>query len=231
MNFRRVLIKGAAVLDLLYKCKSIGLDKTGTLTKGNLMCTAIMSSQPANAQNGSPRNNSQSKSLAYAVALSHRSSHPVALAIKRLGEDMGVSATMQINAFELIPGAGVKGETITSSGEQIMLNLGSLDFVKDALPKAEYESLVQEVLGLGIGKSVSILLEQGSGVPKWTVFCFEDQIRANSAKAVAALRMGAWKTGSRDPKVQKKVVMLTGNGSLFALLAFRNKIFYYVKAF
>lgn len=213
VNFRRILIKGAAVLDLLYGCKSIGLDKTGTLTKGNLTCTAIMSSCSSDLQNGSLETSPKSQSLTYAVALSQRSTHPAALAIKRVGEQLGVSAVTQINQFELVPGAGVRGTVTAPNGVQTMLNLGSIDFIKEALPKAQYDRLAEEVSGLGKGKSVSVLLEQSGGVLEWTVFSFEDQIRANSAKAVAALRMGTWKSGSRNTKLEKRVVMLTGNAS------------------
>ncbi|GMH39781.1 hypothetical protein BSKO_07679 [Bryopsis sp. KO-2023] len=218
---RRILIKGAAVLDSIYGCNVIGVDKTGTLTKGNLTCTAILSSRsPASSSNGllnGGQHSAEKQALAHAVALSQRSSHPVALAITEAGRKLDVNEDIEVEDFELIPGAGVTGVIFAGMKDQTtkrVLHFGSIDFIQAALP-AEYHAELNKVLqDLGtLGKSISVLLETWNGEVAWSIFSFEDQVRANSGGAVEALTNGAWISGSARRDLAKRVVMLTGDAA------------------
>ena len=57
---RGMLVKGGRVLDALARCSIVALDKTGTLTQGQLACTGMLSLEhqpfaPPTATPGAPR--------------------------------------------------------------------------------------------------------------------------------------------------------------------------------
>lgn len=146
-----------------------------------------------------------------AVALSQLASHPIALAVTRMGKKLGITANSNIENFKLFPGAGVHG-TIASppNGVPHLLYFGSLDFVTKFLPEDLHEQMQKSIANAGGKNSVSILLEQSGQMNEWSVFYFEDKLRNNSADAVASLRTGSWKTGEPISSLEKNVVMLTG---------------------
>ena len=98
---RGILLKGASVIDSLAGCRVVALDKTGTLTTGELTCTAVVPhlhsfdepdsfdeadgpidyDQPACAED-------MMEGLAAALALSRGSVHPVSNAVSEaFGEE------------------------------------------------------------------------------------------------------------------------------------------------
>ena len=95
-----VILKGGRVLDALAECDTIALDKTGTLTEGNLRCTGIaaMAEVGGEGKEGKegeegealgfrvmePGDASAASSVALALALSQKSTHPVSNAIRDL---------------------------------------------------------------------------------------------------------------------------------------------------
>lgn len=96
-----VLIKGGTHLEAMGEIEAVALDKTGTLTTGDLGVTDVI------ALNG----NSESDVLACAGALERRSEHPIADAVvdyadQQLSEREGRSVTN----FEAITGEGVRAE-------------------------------------------------------------------------------------------------------------------------
>ena len=92
-----VLIKGGNHLEAMGAVEAVAVDKTGTLTKGELTVTDII---PLNG-------NSEADVLRCARGLESRSEHPIGEAIVDHAEEAAV-AEREVDAFESITGKGVK---------------------------------------------------------------------------------------------------------------------------
>lgn len=93
-----ILFKNAAALEAAGKTVTAAVDKTGTLTEGRPEITDIIPAE------GSDEN--ELMSIAY--SLERMSEHPLARAIVRRGEILGLQAE-QICGFEALAGNGLKG--------------------------------------------------------------------------------------------------------------------------
>ena len=94
-----VLIKGGNHLEAMGAVDAIAMDKTGTLTKGELTVTDIV---PLNG-------NSEEDVLRCARGLESRSEHPIGEAIVGRAEQAAV-AEREVDEFESITGKGVKAD-------------------------------------------------------------------------------------------------------------------------
>jgi Cd2+/Zn2+-exporting ATPase len=95
-----VLIKGGTHLEAMGEVEAVAVDKTGTLTTGNLGVTDVI------GLNG----NSESEVLACAGALERRSEHPIATAIVDYVDQTLSGTKREITDFEAITGEGVRAE-------------------------------------------------------------------------------------------------------------------------
>jgi len=95
-----VLIKGGTHLEAMGEIDAVAVDKTGTLTMGELGVTDVI---PLNG-------NSESELLACAGAIEQRSEHPIAAAIVDHADEVGVDKNREITDFEAITGKGVRAE-------------------------------------------------------------------------------------------------------------------------
>ena len=93
-----VLVKGSEYIETLSNVETVALDKTGTLTKGNLSVVDVC------VHNGSTRQ----IVLKSAVSLEKMSEHPIADAILVAAEEEGI-LPWDADAFSAIPGKGVTG--------------------------------------------------------------------------------------------------------------------------
>ena len=101
-----ILFKNSAALEQTGKAKTVILDKTGTITKGEPVVTSISSVMMT-----------ENEILRLAYLLEKNSTHPVAKAIIAKAEELGVTAdndamnttSTAVTDFEEIPGKGVKG--------------------------------------------------------------------------------------------------------------------------
>ncbi|MFB6112786.1 MAG: heavy metal translocating P-type ATPase [Halodesulfurarchaeum sp.] len=93
-----VLIKGGNHLEAMGDLDAIAVDKTGTLTKGELAVTDVVSLGDV----------SETAVLRHAAALERRSEHPIAEAILARTDDVG--DVPSIESFESITGKGIRGE-------------------------------------------------------------------------------------------------------------------------
>lgn len=90
-----VLVKGGIFLEEVGELKALALDKTGTLTYGQPVVQKII---PFN-------HHSIEELMERAVALEKPSEHPLARAILRKGEEMGIKAAQASN-FQIVKGKG-----------------------------------------------------------------------------------------------------------------------------
>lgn len=94
-----VLIKGGVHLEALGEIAVVALDKTGTLTRGELEVTEVV------AADGSA---SETEVLAVAAAVESRSEHPIAEAIRRCARERGATDGGRVEDFESLPGRGAR---------------------------------------------------------------------------------------------------------------------------
>ena len=95
-----VLIKGGNYLEAMGEVDAIALDKTGTLTKGELAVTDVV---PFGDR-------SEEDVLRYGSGLERRSEHPIADAILARAEEDGVGDLPDPTDFESLTGKGVRAE-------------------------------------------------------------------------------------------------------------------------
>jgi len=93
-----VLFRGGAAIEKLSQVKVVALDKTGTLTTGELAVIECESFPPGQEQ----------RVLEFAVALEGKSQHPVARAVLRHGRTVGVRVG-DVEGFESLTGSGIRG--------------------------------------------------------------------------------------------------------------------------
>ena len=159
-----VLFRGGAAIEKLAEIKIVALDKTGTLTTGELAVLACESFPPGRDR----------EVLQLANALEAKSHHPIARAIVRHARSSGISE-LAVDDFQSITGQGVRGRIEGTSlllGRRELLEKGPLAEWAKRLPPASAElSEVWVVTPDLVGR---ILLK--------------DQIRAESREVLAQLK-------------------------------------------
>ncbi len=120
---RGVLLKGGIVLDAVKNCTMVALDKTGTLTTGELICTA----QKHLFGPALP----PEKALFIAASLERNAVHPIAKALVDLAKQKNIPLS-HIDNFRALSGFGLEGDDIA---------IGHRDFIQQkttfTLPPAE----------------------------------------------------------------------------------------------
>jgi len=159
-----VLFRGGAAIENLADVTAVALDKTGTLTTGELAVVGA-ESLPAGRER-------EVMELAYALEL--KSQHPIARAIVRHAKAEGVTAAA-VEDFQSLTGQGISGRSDGASvllGRRELLEAGPLAEWARELPPAAAD--LTEVWVLGSGLVGRILLR--------------DQIREESKGVLAALK-------------------------------------------
>jgi len=159
-----VLFRGGAALEKLAEINVIALDKTGTLTTGELVVQGYESFPPGR----------ENEVMELAYALEARSEHPLARAIVRDARARGVKEAV-IEGFESITGQGVRarlGGVAVMLGRRELLEKGPLKGWAEKLPSAAAE--FAEVWLVGPGYIGRVLLK--------------DAIRRESAPVLANLK-------------------------------------------
>lgn len=175
-----ILFKTAASLEETGRVQIVALDKTGTVTEGQPKVTDLL---PASGIG-------EEALLTAAVALEHRSEHPLAKAIVAMADEKRLSAP-DVSDFKALPGNGL---TAMLNGE--VLTGGNLTFISEhtELPAdigAQYETLA------GQGKTPLFFAKGGQFMGMIAV---ADTIKPDSPQTVKELQhMGI------------RVVMLTGD--------------------
>ncbi|MBL9209059.1 MAG: cadmium-translocating P-type ATPase [Opitutaceae bacterium] len=165
-----VLFRGGAAIEKLAEIKVVALDKTGTLTTGELAVLACESYPPGRDR----------EVLQLAYALEAKSNHPIARAIVRHARSVGV-AELVVDEFQSITGQGVRGRIEGTSlllGRRELLERGPLAEWAKKLPPASAE--LSEVWVVARDLVGRILLK--------------DQIRAESRDVLAQLKQAGIRT-------------------------------------
>jgi Cd2+/Zn2+-exporting ATPase len=190
-----VLIKGGDHLERMGEVDAVAVDKTGTLTTGELSVTDVV---PLNG-------NTETDVLRCARGLEARSEHPIAEAIVGHAAESGVDGDREVGGFESLTGQGVRADLggathyagkpdlfeeqgfdlnhvhfTTSAGglaedaRQLCDREGCLDLVEDTIPRLQSE-----------GKTV-ILVGREDEIEG--LVAVADTIRPEAARTVAALQ-------------------------------------------
>ena len=158
-----VLFRGGAAIEKLAEIQAVALDKTGTLTTGELAVVGYESFPAGREQ--------EIMELAY--ALEAKSEHPLARAIVRDAKARGVRV-LELGEFRNLVGQGVKGSFGGAQvllGRRELLEVGPLAGWAEKLPAAPAE--LSEVWVIGRDVVGRVLLR--------------DQIRAESKAVLAEL--------------------------------------------
>lgn len=167
-----VLIKGGVILERLATIRTIALDKTGTLTRGEPIVTDFV------RVDSSPH--AESELLSRIAAIESRSEHPVARAIAAHARARGV-VVGEAGDVRALPGAGV---VATIEGVDVLV--GRLRLFEGTAGNAEEASA--EVRRLEeAGKTVIVA---GTSSCIWCVVAVQDALREEAAEAVRLLHVG-----------------------------------------
>ena len=157
-----ILIKNGQALETAHKLKTIVLDKTGTITSGKPVVTAV-----------TPLNGIDRRTLLrYAASAEARSEHPLASAITSFAQSEGI-AIAPTERFEYAEGRGIRA---TIEGKVVSVGRG--DFVGAASSDviADIASRGRSPIFVGVDGEVSGILE------------VSESIKPHAREAVAALK-------------------------------------------
>ncbi len=112
-----IIIRGPQALEDAHRIQTIAMDKTGTITTGEMNVSEIICSQDSDRE----------ELLRYACALESHSDHPIAKAITRYCSSHDIEP-VQISSFTNLPGRGVQalcdGYHLTAGGESLLSSMG-----------------------------------------------------------------------------------------------------------
>jgi Cd2+/Zn2+-exporting ATPase len=174
-------------LEELAKIKTVALDKTGTLTRGEPEVTDILACADGRADVESPE-----QLLALAAGVERYSEHPLARAILRHAQTKSV-APVDITEFRAMTGAGASGRFQDRS-----IFIGKPDFFEKQL-RVNLDRIRDEIDRLQDEGKTAVLLGDDERV--WGVLALRDNVRPNARKAIDALHTVGVQT----------VAMLTGD--------------------
>ncbi len=122
---RGVMFKTAASLEAAGKMEIVALDKTGTITSGEPKVTDVIPAEGV----------TEEELLRLACALEKKSEHPLARAVLKRAEELGIAGE-EAEDFEALPGNGLTGRLHGMS-----LCGGNLAFISGRLEKAASDTL------------------------------------------------------------------------------------------
>ncbi|MFJ6775349.1 heavy metal translocating P-type ATPase, partial [Kitasatospora sp. NPDC091257] len=163
-----VLIKGPEVLESTRKVDTIVLDKTGTVTTGQMTLLAVHTAEGVD----------RAEVLRLAGALEHASEHPIARAIATAAAKAGELPAVE--GFENVPGLGVQGVVdghAVVAGREALLNAWSQHLPETlAEAKSAAEAAGRTAIAVGWDGEARAVLEVA------------DAVKPTSAEAIGKLR-------------------------------------------
>src|SRR5205823_7783207 len=114
-----ILIKGGEALQRMEKINTVVLDKTGTITEGRPQVRGVVLASHSKTQDTMSAEN---RLLRIAAALENASEHPLAEAVVRHAQELGLDIRQAVE-FESITGLGVAGRV---EGERMLVGNAAL---------------------------------------------------------------------------------------------------------
>jgi Cu+-exporting ATPase len=201
-----VLIRNAAVIEVMERARVLAVDKTGTLTEGRPRVTQVIAADGANSDD----------LLRLAASVAQQSGHPQSVAIAAAARERKLSVPAA-EAFESVAGGGVSGVVagrairlgerrfVESYGSPIPSSAGDRaapDRAASVYPPSSPALLDQAEAARGRGETVMFVRADDRMLG---FLATSDPIRASSREAIDALhRLGL------------KIVMLTGDNATTA---------------
>ena len=162
-----LLVKGGLFLEEARKLKHIGLDKTGTLTKGEPEVARIAA-----------WGTEESRALSLAASLGAMNKHPLSAALVRAAADRHLPI-YDVSEFTALPGKGVSGRI---DGGKLSL-LSPTEVRARGLLTPDVEKEAEHAASLGMS---SVALVDAFGVV--ALFSLADQIKIDAADGIRQLR-------------------------------------------
>lgn len=164
-----ILIKGAEILESTRQVDTVILDKTGTVTSGNMELVSIFPPDDLGV-------------LQAAATLESGSVHPIAGAITRAATAKGIELTSdKVPAdFQSYPGGGVRG---TIAGQVVLA--GNRKFISEQ--GAVISSAFEDVIADHTGRGETMVLVALDGQVKG-VLGVADQVKETSTQAIALFK-------------------------------------------
>ncbi len=159
-----ILFRGGAAIEELSEVTRVALDKTGTLTTGEMVVERVESFPEGN----------EGVLARLAVSLEAQSNHPIARAIQRYGKQEGIEPE-PVESFRSLTGKGIQGRhdgSLCVLGRREILEMGPFKRWIESVPQPSPE--YSEVWVLHEGLIGRLLLK--------------DEIRAASRPALEAIR-------------------------------------------
>ncbi len=160
---RGILFRGGAAIEKLAEVDTVAMDKTGTLTEGELKVARIESFPAGHEMDV----------LRIAVTLEANSNHPIARAITAHGKQQGVESDA-LHEFQSIAGQGLRGRTA-----------GGISYVgrRELMAQSELSKFLSDVPDAPLGYSeVWVLHDQVMGR-----VLLKDEVRTGSKAVLAKL--------------------------------------------
>jgi len=181
-----ILFKTAASLEQAGKTQIVVLDKTGTITTGEMKVTDVI------AIGG----NNKEELLEIAYALEVKSEHPISKAITSYAKEVGISVA-ETSEFEAVSGNGLKAKL-----DSVSVAGGNLEYVESITGKAntDIKMIISDLSKEGKTPILFVRAEKIIGV-----IAVADMIKPDSKEAISELR-----------KMGMHVVMLTGDNEVTA---------------
>jgi Cu+-exporting ATPase len=163
-----ILIRNASALEQAGRLQTLIVDKTGTLTEGRPVVTAVVCFEGARRE----------EVLRLAASVEQGSTHPLARAVLAAARASGIEPAA-VSGFTAIPGMGARASVVGTTAPALV---GSLDYLADngvSVPRDAYEWLQRDG---------GTLIGVASGGRALGVLSLADEIRPSSVGAVARLQ-------------------------------------------
>ncbi|NBV22476.1 MAG: heavy metal translocating P-type ATPase [Proteobacteria bacterium] len=167
---RGILFRGGAAIEQLADVNVVALDKTGTLTTGELQVERVESFPPGH----------ETDIAALACAMERLSTHPLARAITRYGKQQNL-ASLPLDHFESITGLGLRAQF----GEKVCL-LGRRELVLSKLPRGSHPDAPPTAAGIS-----EVWVSDGALLGR---ILLRDDIRPQAAGVLTALHQAGLHT-------------------------------------
>lgn len=161
-----VLFRGGEHLEQASRIQLIALDKTGTLTVGEMELETIHPAPGISAD----------ELLSLVASAEKYSEHPIAQAVLRAAERRGLTLSL-VDEFRALPGGGLSASV---GGKQLLV--GSPALLQERCDLAPLAAAIASIEGAG--QSIIIAALDGRAVG---AFAVADQVRAEAAAVIAAL--------------------------------------------